>query len=65
MRGVFIFQMTGLVLEDNKTLADSGFTSQVAKAQCPGVLGLAIRDGGKMKLVLGRNSVLYIVKILF
>lgn len=33
------------VLEDNKSLADSGFTSQTAKAQCPGVLGLAIRDG--------------------
>nr|XP_039272466.1 elongin-B-like [Styela clava] len=32
-------------LDDNKSLADSGFTSQTAKAQTPGILGLAVREG--------------------
>lgn len=32
-------------LDDNKTLGDSGFTTQTAKAQSPAVLGLAVREG--------------------
>jgi len=34
------------VLDDAKTLADSGFTQQTAKAQAPALLKLAFRDGG-------------------
>jgi len=33
------------VLEDGKTLADCGFTSQTARAQAPATVGLAIREG--------------------
>jgi transcription elongation factor B subunit 2 len=32
------------ILEDAKTLADCGFTSQTARAQAPATVGLAIRD---------------------
>lgn len=34
-----------LVLDDNKSLADSGFTSSTAKAQSPALIGLAVKDG--------------------
>lgn len=33
------------LLEDTKTLADCGFTSQMARAQAPATVGLAIREG--------------------
>jgi len=33
------------LLEDTKTLADCGFTSQQARAQAPATVGLAIREG--------------------
>jgi len=36
---------TNQALEDSKTLGDSGFTQQTAKAQAPGVLKLAYKEG--------------------
>ena len=37
------------VLEDDKTLGDSGYKSQTAKAQDPGTIGLAYRTGTLLK----------------
>jgi len=36
---------TNQALEDSKTLGDSGFTQQTAKAQAPAVLKLAYKEG--------------------
>ncbi|XP_035689928.1 elongin-B-like [Branchiostoma floridae] len=39
-----------VILEDNKTLGDCGFTSQSAKAQSPATVGLAFRqDDGEFE----------------
>lgn len=34
-----------VVMEDYRTLLDSGLSAQLAKAQCPATVGLALREG--------------------
>ncbi|KAJ3600511.1 hypothetical protein NHX12_031492 [Muraenolepis orangiensis] len=36
-----------MLLDDSKTLGDSGFTNQTARPQAPATVGLAFRLGGK------------------
>ncbi|XP_077595470.1 elongin-B-like [Stigmatopora nigra] len=36
------------LLEDSKTLGDSGFTNQTARPQAPATIGLAVRIGDEM-----------------
>ncbi|KAJ8043210.1 Elongin-B [Holothuria leucospilota] len=51
----------GEVLEDTKTLADSGLTSNKAKAQDPAPLGLTFRKEGILKSL--RSRILYHIQI--
>lgn len=39
------------ILDDSKTLGDCGFTNQTSKAQTPAVLGLSLRQDGKIIIV--------------
>ncbi|CAK8694508.1 elongin-B-like [Clavelina lepadiformis] len=39
------------VLDDSKTLADSGYTQQTAKAQAPAVLKLAVKEGDTVEAI--------------
>ncbi|TGZ54599.1 Transcription elongation factor B polypeptide 2 [Temnothorax longispinosus] len=39
-----LFNKDNLLMSDNKTLQDYGLTSSTAKAQCPALVGLALRQ---------------------
>ncbi|XP_001604175.2 elongin-B [Nasonia vitripennis] len=45
-----LFNKDNLLMSDNKCLSDYGLSSATAKAQCPAVIGLAIRqDNGQFE----------------
>jgi len=39
-----LFNKDNLLMSDNKTLQDYGLTAATAKAQCPALVGLALRQ---------------------
>uniref|UniRef100_A0A1B6CWU2 Elongin-B n=1 Tax=Clastoptera arizonana TaxID=38151 RepID=A0A1B6CWU2_9HEMI len=45
-----LFNKDNTIMDDDKTLQDYGLNSSVAKAQCPAVVGLAVRlDSGEFE----------------